>query len=420
MNEEQQVRIRRLIEKGVDIHCPDSVDIGPEVDLDRISGRGVRIHTGSRIHGRRTLIMSNAELGREAPVTVENCQIGPNVKLGGGFFSQAVFLDGAAMASGAHVRQGTILEEGARGAHTVALKQTILFPFVTLGSLINFCDCLMAGGTNPQNHSEVGSSYIHFNYTPNQDKATASLIGDVPRGVMLNQSPIFLGGQGGLVGPRRIAFGSVVAAGTICRQDELRTGRLILGGAGRRQQSIPFLGSGLHNIQQTITNNSVYIANLFALQQWYLNVRRLFIGQYLSEALFDGLMQNVNSVIEERIRRLSIFYRIITSVFSKDRVDVLGSNTVPAKELEDEEELIEEILNDQRHPFGRLDLRDRFMAQVKKAITRQGKHYVRVIQSLDQEVADVGTFWLQNIVKQVSSKICDLFLKNDVEGVTDG
>jgi bifunctional UDP-N-acetylglucosamine pyrophosphorylase/glucosamine-1-phosphate N-acetyltransferase len=95
------------------------------------------------------------------------------------------------------VRAGTIFEEQASIAHTVGLKQTILFPFVTLGSLINFCDCFMAGGTSRENHSEVGSSYIHFNYTPNQDKATASLIGDVPHGVMLNQNPIFLGGQGG-------------------------------------------------------------------------------------------------------------------------------------------------------------------------------------------------------------------------------
>jgi UDP-N-acetylglucosamine/UDP-N-acetylgalactosamine diphosphorylase len=86
-------------------------------------------------------------------------------------------------------------------AHAVGLKQTILFPFVTLGSLINFCDCLMGGGTSRRNHSEVGSSFIHFNYTPRQDKATASLLGDVPRGVMLDQPPIFLGGREESSGP---------------------------------------------------------------------------------------------------------------------------------------------------------------------------------------------------------------------------
>jgi bifunctional UDP-N-acetylglucosamine pyrophosphorylase/glucosamine-1-phosphate N-acetyltransferase len=91
----------------------------------------------------------------------------------------------------------------------------------------------MAGGTSRKNHSEVGSSYIHFNYTPNQDKATASLIGDVPKGVMLNQNPIFLGGQGGLVGPCRIAYGTVIAAGSVYRKDQLTPDRLVFDGRGR-------------------------------------------------------------------------------------------------------------------------------------------------------------------------------------------
>ena len=184
-------KIQRLIDKGVRIPVPDSVVIGDEVDPDRISGDNVVIHAGCRIFGRSTLILQGARLGYEGPVTAVDCQIGPNVQLYGGYFKGAVFLSGASAGSGSHVREGTIFEEEANIAHTVGLKQTILFPFVTLGSLINFCDCLMAGGTDRKNHSEVGSSYIHFNFTPNQDKATASLLGDVPRGVMLNQSPIF-------------------------------------------------------------------------------------------------------------------------------------------------------------------------------------------------------------------------------------
>ena len=42
-------------------------------------------------------------------------------------------------------------------------------------------------------------------------------------GVMLNQSPIFLGGQGGLVGPCRLAFGTITAAGTINRKEKIIT-----------------------------------------------------------------------------------------------------------------------------------------------------------------------------------------------------
>ena len=191
-------KIENLLQKGVMIPNPQGVEIGPEVDTDRISGDGVVIHAGCKLYGSSTLILRGTKIGYEGPVTVENCQVGPQVELKGGFFKDAVFLKKASMGSGSNVREGTILEEESKVAHTVGLKQTILFPFVTLGSLINFCDCLMSGGTNRKNHSEVGSSYIHFNYTPNQDKATPSLIGDVPRG-----SHIFrrAGGSRGSVPP---------------------------------------------------------------------------------------------------------------------------------------------------------------------------------------------------------------------------
>jgi bifunctional UDP-N-acetylglucosamine pyrophosphorylase/glucosamine-1-phosphate N-acetyltransferase len=222
MADRNHERVERLIERGVSIPAPGGVEIGEEVDLDRIATQGVVFHAGTKVFGAKTLISRGVRLGREGPVTVDSCSVGPGVSLKGGFFESAVFLKGVGHGARRPRQGGTILEEQASGAHTVALKQTILFPFVTLGSLVNFCDCFMAGGTDRKNHSEVGSSYIHFNFTPNQDKATASMLGDVPGGVMLNQDPIFLGGQGGLVGPCRLAYGTVVAAGTVWRKDEPR------------------------------------------------------------------------------------------------------------------------------------------------------------------------------------------------------
>jgi len=137
----------KLLKKGVQISDPQSVEIGPEVDIDRISGNGVVIYSGCKIFGRSMLILQGSKLGYEEPVTLKNCQLGPRVELKGGFFKDAVFLKNVSMGSGSNVREGTILEEESRVAHTVGLKQTILLPFVTLGSLINFCDCLMAGGS---------------------------------------------------------------------------------------------------------------------------------------------------------------------------------------------------------------------------------------------------------------------------------
>ncbi|KKN48090.1 hypothetical protein LCGC14_0656220, partial [marine sediment metagenome] len=221
--------INALIEKGVKIPNPSSVEIGEEVNINLISSEDVTIYTGCKIFGNKTIIMSGVKLGCRSPVTIKNCQLGRNVELRGGYFEGSTFLKGSTFQDGAEVREGCLLEEKSNGAHTVGLKQTILFPFVTLGSIINFCDILMAGGTSRTNHSEVGSSYIHFNYTPNQDKATASLIGDVAYGVMLNQPPIFLGGQGGIVGPSRIGYNTVIAAGVIYRGDCPQGHRLLMG-----------------------------------------------------------------------------------------------------------------------------------------------------------------------------------------------
>ncbi len=413
MDRERSERLQTLMTKGVEIRCPQSVYIGPEVDLQRLTAEGVVIHGGCRITGRETLLSDRVELGREAPVTLENCRLGPGVKLAGGYFNGAVFLEGATMQSGAHVRGGTILEEGARGAHSVALKQTILFPFVTLGSLINFCDCLMAGGTSASDHSEVGSSYIHFNYTPNQDKATPSLLGDVPHGVMLDQAPIFLGGQGGLVGPRRIAFGTVVAAGTICRRDELRPQRLIVGGGGRRQVSLPFDGAGFDRIAPTLTNNVVYIANLLALQQWYRCVRQLFIGRRLPERLHAGLVDNLHVIIDERIDRLSAFCRIMGSLDRKSGGGAAGG-------LAEKAEAVRNALQELRRKTMDMAPPSFFMEGVEKEIERQGRDYLRVVQSMDGKRKTAGTRWLQRIVDGVCSEMATVLPEVSGKGVGDG
>jgi bifunctional UDP-N-acetylglucosamine pyrophosphorylase / glucosamine-1-phosphate N-acetyltransferase len=297
-------KIARLMERGAYVPNAASVDIGDEVDLANLSG-DIAIYPGCRIYGARTAVSAGARLGAEAPVTIEDCRLGPNVELKGGYFKQSVFLAGSNVGSAAQVREGCLLEEEAGGAHCVGLKQTILFPFVTLGSLINFCDCLMAGGTSRQDHSEVGSSYIHFNYTPDGDKTTASLFGDVPRGVMLDQPPIFLGGQGGAVGPVRVGFGTVVTAGSVLRRDVLEDGKLVAVAAPQRDLVLdrrPHVYAGLG---RTVRNNLFYLANLVALEQWYEKARKpFFMKEELGPLVYAGALEVLAGAKQERVRRL--------------------------------------------------------------------------------------------------------------------
>ena len=300
-------QVHALLERGVIIPRPESVEVAPEVRPERLAP-GVVIHAACKLSGAATSIGPGCELGAETPMTVENCQLGRKVALRGGYASGATFLDGANLGSGAHIRPGTLLEEEANGAHTVALKQTILLPFVTLGSLVNFCDVLMGGGTDRKNHSEVGSSYVHFNYTPHQDKATPSLLGDVPRGVMLDQPAIFLGGQGGLVGPCRIGFGCVIPAGLAWRGDALEDGMLLQpeqNRAARASSLHPFQAGAFKSVARIIHNNLTYLGNLRALEQWYRHARRPFMNRDAwSLACYEGALLRLHEAVEERIKRL--------------------------------------------------------------------------------------------------------------------
>jgi len=375
--------VKKLLEKGVRIPNPETVDIGKEVDINRISGNGVVIYAGCKIFGKSTLILQNSKIGFEGPVTLDNCFIGPSVDLKGGFFKKTVFLKNSSMGSGAHVREGTILEEEAGGAHTVGLKQTILFPFVTLGSLINFCDCFMSGGTSRKDHSEVGSSYIHFNYTPNQDKATPSLIGDVPRGVMLDQRPVFLGGQGGLVGPCRLAFGTVISAGSICRKDEIRENRLIIQGAGR-SGNIPFSPGRYQNSKRILQNNIIYIANLIALRAWYLQVRSMFVSDDFPDTLLTGLKKNIGLALNERMKRL----KEVCLKIPKSDFYILWPK-------------IEKLLDNEKYHKGDAALRDNFLEKIYSIISQTGKDYISVIKNIGSGDKAKGTAWLQGIVDNI-------------------
>jgi UDP-N-acetylglucosamine/UDP-N-acetylgalactosamine diphosphorylase len=293
-----------LTAHGVVIHAPASVDIDPAVDPDRIAP-GVVIHPGCRIRGASTSIGPDCVLGAEAPATVENCQLGHGVELRGGCFSGATFLDGASFGSAAHVRPGTLLEEGASCAHAAGLKQTILFPYVTTGSLINVCDFLMAGGTSRKDHSEIGSSYVHFNFTPHGDKATASRAGDVPGGVFRNRARIFLGGQGGLVGPACIAYGVVIPAGIVWRGDAPDEHAVLAAPMTAPGAARPFVAGAYRSIRRIVRNNLAYIGNLHALAAWYRGARvRFMSGDPFRAACHAGALERIEEGLRERLLRM--------------------------------------------------------------------------------------------------------------------
>ena len=386
-------RVEELLSRGVKIAAPASVEIGAEVDPARIAP-GVVIHAGCKVFGAATSIGPGCVLGREAPATVDDCQLGEKVELKGGSFCGAVFLDGAAMGSGAQVRPGTILEEGAEMAHAVGLKQTIFFPFVVGGSLITFCDALMAGGTSRTIHSEIGSSFIHFNYTPHGDKATASLLGDVPRGVMLDQAPIFLGGQGGISGPVRVEYGTVLAAGHVLRKDVLEPGQLVV-------PALPHAGTfpyetGYRSVARVVRNGAIYIGNVAALQVWYQQVRRPLLEKTPhGAACFEGALKQLAAVRAERLKRLD---EVVAKIAAEDRA-ALGEGL-----RAEHEQLCAAWPAVQARLAAAGDVACAEKAAFLAAWTAaQAESYVARVQGLPAAAKAAGAAWLQKIVDGAGS-----------------
>ena len=400
--------ITSLVRKGVNFPDPESVYVSDDVDPERISGENVTIFPGARIMGRRTLIMAGTTIGYEGPVTLDNTIVGTDCRVSGGFFCQAVLAGSNHFGSGAHVREGTILEEQACAAHTVGLKQTILFPFVTLGSLINFCDCFMAGGTSRKDHSEIGSSFIHFNYTPNQDKATASMMGDVHRGVMLESRPIFLGGQGGIAGPVRIAYGCITAAGSIIRKDELRENRLIFGSGSSKEISLARQPHVYRNIGHIFNNNIHYIAGLISLKFWYRHIRPLFACDYFSTELVKGMQKNLDSCIKERIKRFKIFCEklevsrkiLLSGAKDKNSALILLHDRAIEKSKSALDVFARESEN--KNPDKNEEI---FIRIIEKKLNLNRKEYIAFIQGLEKKDKEKGSLCLYEIEKNISEKL---------------
>ena len=190
------------------------------------------------------------------------------------------------------------------------IAQTILLSFVTLGSLINFCDVLMAGGTSRKDHSEVGSGFIHFNFTPwgkAGDKATPSLVGDALDGVLMRQKRIFLGGSAGMVGPRSVGYGSITGAGQVVRRD-VGPRRLVVHAAPAVDDSLD--GPRDERVDLVLKKNVAYIANLHALRAWYLEAR---LGRARRAAaadlaiVYEEAIRNLDVCLAERVLRLESY-----------------------------------------------------------------------------------------------------------------
>lgn len=293
--------IDKLLEKGVKIPAPQAV-VCEDIDVNRIMP-GAVLYPGTVIRGRYTFIGRNACIGLGGGAWIENAQIGARAQVMQGTYQNCALLDDTSVRNGAEIREGSILEEGVELGHTVGLKQSIFFPNVIAGSLINFCDVLIAGGTSRKDHSEIGSCTSLYNYTPQGDKF-ASIFGDVVHGLFLDQPPVFVGGQTQIVSPVCVGFGAVVAAGSKLTNN-LAYGH-IYSSAGKDFDRI-FDRTLIWRPDLKVTNTRYYIGQLMCLKAWYENVRLPLFENTEEETLYTSVLQHIGIGLKERNKRLAAF-----------------------------------------------------------------------------------------------------------------
>jgi UDP-N-acetylglucosamine/UDP-N-acetylgalactosamine diphosphorylase len=184
------------------------------------------------------------------------------------------------------------------------------------------------------------------------------------------------------VGPCQIAYGTVSAAGTIIRKDQIKPDHLIFGGPGAEGR-VPWRPNHMGRSQRIIGHNIHYIANLFALRHWYDQVRRLFTGPRFPEALLKGLIQTLDQGLDERVYRLGLY--------------IEGLNKTHVFEAWRE---IEAVWADRARERGRSARRDTFLQQLE-TIRVGAPSYLNTIQSLSPETARNGIQWLTSIVDEI-------------------
>lgn len=309
MREDLESRIDALTARGVIIIDRRQTYLDEAIRESRICS-GAVLFPGTRLLGGRTFVGPGAKVGSEGPAVLEDTVIGERAEIASGYLKEAVVLRDARIGPNAHIRAGTLLEEEASTAHAVGLKQTILMSFVTMGSLINFCDALVSGGRSRREHTEVGSGFIHFNFTPrgrSGDKATPSLIGDVANGAFLREPRIFLGGLSGLVGPQKVGFGSFTIAGQVVRR-QVRPGRVVGDVPRKIDRPIHALGEAPGRVLEL---NLEYIGQLTALLAWYRHVRLARIPDRREyehiRHVVEAACELLSLCIDERIKRLGEF-----------------------------------------------------------------------------------------------------------------
>jgi hypothetical protein len=391
-----RTRLSWLAQNGVKVWGPERVYVSEEVQLNRISSGAVLMNT--TITGATTFIGARAQIGISGLARINEAQIGPSVVLGAGSYEHCVLLHGAKVRGFAELRQGTVLEEEAEAGHNVGLKNTVFTAAVVAGSSINFCDVLLTGGSFRNDHSEVGSGSVHFNFDPRGDKF-GSLMGDAT-GCLLKARRIFLGGNSGVVAPVHLNFGAVVAAGSVVRKD-VAENQLSSGNAPG--QSGDYDLDRYFDLSRKFYNTAKLVGNLHALRAWYQKVR-LPHSELGDKPLYVAADGELDRHIRHRVKELAKVIAKLEKSLSK-----------PCKNSEDRTFCEQHrMLIENSHRIHSFLVREEYAEAPVSLIAeyenlRNGRSHLDAVRSLTPEASQVAMEFLRAIAARPCLEMRSLF-----------
>jgi UDP-N-acetylglucosamine/UDP-N-acetylgalactosamine diphosphorylase len=215
---------------------------------------------------------------------------------------------------------------------------------------------------------------------------------------MLNQPPIFLGGQGGIIGPVRLGFGNVVAAGSVLRHDYPGDNQLIFekSPANEAKDYIPAM---YPHFGRVIKNNLIYLANLTALEAWYVQIRKPFLEtREFGTLIYAGLLEQLLAAKKERLKRL----KAMAGKAAASNAEYDSKR----KDLLDQIGWLEELFTGKMPEVVAATDKSRedFLNDFEKTVKDKRADYISTIQDLPAEVSKKGVTWLNGIVNAIAQK----------------
>jgi hypothetical protein len=261
---------------------------------------------------------------------------------------------------------------------------------------------LLTGGSSRNDHSEVGSGSVHFNFDPRGDKF-GSLMGDAT-GCLLKSRRIFVGGNSGVVAPVHLDFGVVVAAGSMVRKD-VSENQLSAGDTPGQIGDYDF--DRYFDLSRKFYTTAKLVGNLHALRAWYQKVR-LPHSELADKPLYLAADGEFDRHIRHRVKELAKVIGKLERSLSKP-----GKNSQDRLFCEQHRRLIEN-----NEHISSLLVREEYADAPASLIAeyenlRNGRSHTDSVRSLTPKASQVAADFLHEIAARPCLEMRALFTAPD-------